>query len=151
MATMAIHLQHKRLIRSWYHARPSLLYLGHGVLCYIGVRVFTCRPTSQLNVCLLAMLTSTTVVRCVLYIVVVSNRFEVLTVNTVSFTMVCVCTVNVQVWLHSICFRFSVTEFLSVWMVYCCILWAPNFYVVLAEMTACTMQSSLGRMYIVHI
>jgi len=51
--------------------------------------------------------------------------------------MVCVCVVNVQVWLHSMCFRFSVTEFLSTWTMYCCILWAANFYVALAQMTAC--------------
>jgi len=42
-----------------------------------------------------------------------------------------------QALLHSICFRFSVMEFLSVWTVYCYILWAPNFYVALAQMTAC--------------
>jgi len=79
------------------------------------------------------------------------NHFQVLTANTVPLTTVCVCVVNVQVGLQSMCFRFSVTEFLSVWTVYCCILWAPNFYVALAQMTACTMQSSLGRIYIVHI
>jgi len=49
------------------------------------------------------------------------------------------------------CFCFSMTEFLSVWTVYCCILWAHNFYVAIAQMPAYTMQSSLGRIYIVHI
>jgi len=36
----------------------------------------------QLSICLLAMSTSMMVVRCVLYIFIVSNHFKVLTVNT---------------------------------------------------------------------
>ena len=59
--------------------------------------------------------------------------------------------VCVQVWLHSMCFRFSVTEFLSVWTVYCCILWAPNFYVTLAQMTTCYAIISGTNLHCSHL
>jgi len=50
--------------------------------------------------------------------------------------MVCVCVVNVQLWLQRV-FAFRWRSFYPCGRCTVVFLWAPNFYVALAQMTAC--------------